>query len=157
MALFDALASTPSFKSRAQPFHHVHLSGAVVETDQSKSLWFMSAVRKAKVSVPINKKLSTDSLQGRAQTKVVEFGNDPKLNGIWKTYLVRPGYVLPSSAEGSWFHSIVSYIFGSHYSLRNDELALTMVDLATNGGSRPVLSSQEISERGRQLLAKKVS
>ena len=42
----------------------------------------------------------------------------------------------------------------AHYSVRNDELAITMVDMALNGGTKPVLLSKEIGIEGRKLLAK---
>ena len=50
-AFFDAVTSTPTFTSRSQPFHHVHLSGAVVESDQTKTLWYYARARKARVIV----------------------------------------------------------------------------------------------------------
>ena len=82
----------------------------------------------------------------------MEFANEPKVNGKWKTYVVKPGYVLPSAAQGSWYHTLVGFMFGSHYSVRNDELAATMVDMAIRGGPRNVLLCKEIGLEGRKLL-----
>lgn len=50
-AFFDAITSAPAFATRSKPLHHVHLFGALVETDQTKNLWFMPQARKARVSV----------------------------------------------------------------------------------------------------------
>jgi hypothetical protein len=44
-----------------------------------------------------------------------------------------------------------------YYSVRGDELAVTMVNMAVNGGSQPMLESRQIGQVGRKLLAKRSS
>jgi hypothetical protein len=46
-AFADAIA--PSIASGAKRFRYMHLSGAMVERDQKKSLWMKANVRKVKV------------------------------------------------------------------------------------------------------------
>lgn len=45
-----ANAIGPNLASRGKHFRYVHLSGAMVERDQGKSLWLKANVRKTKVS-----------------------------------------------------------------------------------------------------------
>ncbi|XPS69652.1 hypothetical protein M3J09_001913 [Ascochyta lentis] len=45
-AFADAMA--PSLASHGKPFRYLHLSGALVERDQNKSLWMKGSVRKTK-------------------------------------------------------------------------------------------------------------
>ncbi len=94
-------------------------------------------------------------LQGASENKIVEFSNDPKAQGRWKTYVVKPGYVMPATADSSWFHTIIGFLMTPHFSIYNDELGITMLDMAIAGGARPVLSSKEIGIQGRKLLAKR--
>lgn len=48
-AFADAIA--PSIASGIRRFRYVHLSGAMVERDQKKSLWMKAKMRKTKVCV----------------------------------------------------------------------------------------------------------
>lgn len=48
-AFADAIA--PSLASREKRFRYLHLSGAMVERDQKKSLWMKASVRKTKVCI----------------------------------------------------------------------------------------------------------
>lgn len=155
-AFFDAMTSTPSFSSRTQPFRHVHLSGAVVESDQTRTLWFFSEGRKARVSTfNTGRSHVLMGLQGASENRILELTNDPKSQGKWTTYVVRPGWVMPPTDESSWFHTILSYFMTSRFCLYNDELALTMLRMAISGGVEPVLSSTEIAIEGRELLTRR--
>ena len=46
-----AEAIAPSLAGRGKRFRYLHLSGALVERDQKKSLWMKASVRKTKVCV----------------------------------------------------------------------------------------------------------
>lgn len=59
-----ANAIAPGLVSRGKQFRYLHLSGALVERDQKKSLWMKSSVRKTKVSLIV---LSYDRSQWSEQ------------------------------------------------------------------------------------------
>jgi|TARA_R110002003_G_scaffold357_8_gene19148 hypothetical protein len=44
-----ARAFAPTLPQQAKSFRYLHLTGAVVERDQTKTLWMKSGVRKMKV------------------------------------------------------------------------------------------------------------
>lgn len=89
--------------------------------------------------------LYADSSQGLAETKFLEFG---KQNQNVETYVVKPAAVL--GRDGSALLGCLLRTF----SVRIDELAAVMVDLAVHGGSEQVVVNRVIVERGRELLTK---
>lgn len=90
--------------------------------------------------------LYADSSQGLAQTNFLEFG---KQNQNAKTYAVRPAAVL--AKDGSALLRCLLWMA----SVKTDELAAVMVDLAVNGGSEQVVGHKGIVERGRELTKQK--
>lgn len=90
--------------------------------------------------------LYADSSQGLAQTNFLEFG---KQNQNVKTYAVRPAAVL--AKDGSALLRCLLWMA----SVKTDELAAVMVDLAVNGGSEQVVGHKGIVERGRELTKQK--
>jgi hypothetical protein len=76
-----------------------------------------------------------DSSQGLAQTKFLEFG---KQNQNVETYVVKPAAVLARGAM-----ALLGYLLGT-WSVRVDELAIAMVDLAVNGGSEQVVLTRPL-------------
>ncbi|EXJ92088.1 hypothetical protein A1O3_00638 [Capronia epimyces CBS 606.96] len=111
-----------------KPFTYVYLGGAFTEPDQEKTLWFYTKGRR---------------VRGLAQTKFLEFGRQ---NPSVKTYVVRPGGVLPGDGSG---YALLGWLVPT-VSVRS--LAAVMVDLAVNGGSEQLVNNKVIVERGRELL-----
>ncbi|EYE94844.1 putative nucleoside-diphosphate-sugar epimerase [Aspergillus ruber CBS 135680] len=109
-------------------FRYIYLGGAFTEPDQEKSLWFFSEGR---------------HVRGLAQTNFLEFG---KQNQNVKTYVVRPAAVL--AKNGSALLRCLLWIV----SVRTDELAAVMADLAVNGGDEQVVGNEVIVDRGRKLI-----
>lgn len=66
-----------------------------------------------------------------------------------KTYVVRPAAVL--AKDGSALLRCLLWMA----SVRTDELASVMVDLAVDGGSERVVGHKVIVERGRELIKQK--
>lgn len=63
-----------------------------------------------------------------------------------KTYVVRPAAVL--AKNGSALLRCLLWIV----SVRTDELAAVMADLAVNGGDEQVVGNEVIVDRGRKLI-----
>jgi hypothetical protein len=75
-------------------------------------------------------------LQGAAEEKAIAFGQREENQGLWDTFVVKPGGVMPNDTNG-----ILQCIAPSSFFLRLDELAAVMVDTAVNGseiGSCPM-------------------
>lgn len=109
-------------------FRYVYLGGAFTEPDQEKNLWLFAEGR---------------HVRGIAQTKFLEFG---KQNQNVETYVVKPAAVLAKGAM-----SMLRYVLGT-WSVRVEDLAIAMVDLAVNGGSGQLVLTKAIVERARVLL-----
>ena len=62
---------------------------------------------------------------------------------------------MPPTDESSWFHTLLSYLMTGRFCVYNDELAITMLRMAIEGGVKPILSSTEIGIEGRELLARR--
>lgn len=129
-------------------FRYIYLGGAFIEPDQEKSLWFFAKGRHVRVC-PYNTSilcgitvLYADFSQGLAQTNFLEFG---KQNQNVQTYVVRPAAVL--AKDGSALLRCLLWMA----SVKTDELAAVMVDLAVNGGSEQVVGHKVTVERGREL------
>ena len=88
-------------------------------------------------------------IQGRAQTLLVDFPKQNDTEGLWETFIARPGAVLlKSGAMGA----ILTYVLGTTLSIRIDELAIAMIDTVLNGTGSQIQSNPELLERGRALL-----
>ncbi|EGP87788.1 unnamed protein product [Zymoseptoria tritici ST99CH_1A5] len=122
MAAVKALKS--SLKN-GQQFRFVYVSGALVETDQSKTLWFMGDMRR---------------MRGEVENAVVELGKDSKQ---WTSFFARPSLV----TEGE---SVMRFVSSSYIPVAT--LGAALVDLAVVGGEQSVLNNGELRERGKSAL-----
>jgi hypothetical protein len=111
----------------------------------------MPAARKGRVSGDRAYHATANHLQGKAQTAVMGFANESRLNAEWIPFILKPGGVLPAKSGSRFYHRLLNLILGSHLSTWNDELAAVMVDLALHGGSQPVLDGQDITQKARKL------
>lgn len=115
-------------------FRYVYLGGAFTETDQEKTLWFLTEGRR---------------MRGLAETKLFQFA---KQNQSVEPYVVKPAAVLPKDGRTT---ALLGYLLGETMTVRGDELGAVMADLAVNGGSEQVVLNKGIVERGRELLRQK--
>lgn len=147
MAFAKAFSTT--LAEHKKRFRYLHLTGAVVERDQAKSLWFLGGMRKLKVSIIHPFSPSTDVSQGRGETQMVEFAKDPSTGGFWETYAARPGMVV---RRGSLSGDAMIAILGDKMSIRSDELALALIDTVVNGSNEDIVQCAALVKKGQQLL-----
>ncbi|SMQ49527.1 unnamed protein product [Zymoseptoria tritici ST99CH_3D7] len=105
--------------------HDICQHGALVETDQSKTLWFMGDMRR---------------MRGEVENAVVELGKDSKQ---WTSFFARPSLV----TEGE---SVMRFVSSSYIPVAT--LGAALVDLAVVGGEQSVLNNGELRERGKSAL-----
>lgn len=82
----------------------------------------------------------------------MKYAHDPNSRGLWKTFILKPGGVLPAKTEAYFYHHVTKFMLGRHLSIWNDELAAVMLDLAVHEGSEPVLYNNVISEKAQKLV-----
>ncbi|KAL2824587.1 hypothetical protein BJY01DRAFT_230418 [Aspergillus pseudoustus] len=113
-------------KKEKQPFRFVYISGAAVERDQSKSLWYMGNFRRI-----------------RGESENVLFNQAEANPGLFEAYVMRPGLV--PSLDGT----IRDRIWSLFPSARKDLLAKAMIDIAVKGHAETTISNQAINEWGQ--------
>ncbi|KAH7093291.1 hypothetical protein FB567DRAFT_544662 [Paraphoma chrysanthemicola] len=131
LAFARAFSSTLSRQTKR--FRYLHLTGAVVERDQMKSLWYLSGVRKTK---------------GQGETQMIEFAKDPATNGLWETIVARPGMVVKRGTYIGETSMMLTGVSGSF--IRSDELALALIDAVLHG-SEDLLKPAALLRRGQEL------
>ena len=156
MAFCEAMAKARG-EVPSKVFRMVYLSGMFATSDQTASLWFLSAPRKAKVrvqdSIALAESAEADrnAAKGLAETKLLEFSEQQKQKqregAKWETYVVKPGGVL-SKGSGA----LVTAIFGSSLAIRIEVLAKAMVEIATNGGTEGRIDHAALVRNGRAGL-----
>jgi len=109
------------------------LSGAFVEPDQSRRLYFLWDQRKMK---------------GALQTKTIEFAEAHR--DVWEALIIRPGGIL--FGGDTFLNKTTECVFGHGLAIRGEELGAFVADLAVNGWQQPVIENAEMVERGRKLL-----
>ncbi|KAL2812001.1 hypothetical protein BJX63DRAFT_397865 [Aspergillus granulosus] len=112
--------------SDGRPFRFVYISGAGVERDQNRSLWYMGNFRR---------------LRGEGEN--VLFAHAEANPGAFEAYAMRPGLV-PSS-DGT----IRDRIWSLFPSVRKELLAKAMIDIALKGHAENTISNQAINEWGK--------
>jgi hypothetical protein len=127
---------TDSADTPLSRFRYIHLSGALVVQDQSRSLWFLPAPRKIK---------------GLAETKMLEFAKEHA--DRWQTFIVKPGAVL----TGDWWYSgLASAVLGETLAIKDIRLGAAMTHLAVSGKEcaedEGVILNKRIIEVGRETL-----
>lgn len=133
-ALIDALSTkvVPNLPAGKQ-FRFVYTSGSAVETDATKTLWFIGGVRK---------------MRGDIQNRVVAF-KQPEgaaAGGEWKSFVVRPGFV--TAGKPFW-----GGLVPTHY-IPKEVLAAAMVQFAQNGAEKQVFENVECQKIGAEALEK---
>ena len=130
-----AFSSRESLQERKEKFKFILLSGAFVEPNQSRRLWFLWDQRKMK---------------GVLQTKTVEFAEARR--DYWEALVIRPGGVLFGGS--TFLNKLVELIFGRGFAIRGEELGAFVADLVVNGSGQPIIENRVMVERGRELLQK---
>jgi hypothetical protein len=129
MTAFSHLPATATAKPQ-QPFRFVFTSGILAERDQSKSLWFASAIRR---------------ITGEAENRLLDFSAQYK--DAFDAFIVRPGPVVKSTGGLSGLLVAVGApIVGVK------DLAAVMVELVVKGAGEKVWENRELRERGGELL-----
>ncbi|RDL41825.1 Uncharacterized protein BP5553_01804 [Venustampulla echinocandica] len=134
LAFGNAMSKTlPESKKK---FRHVHLSGALTERNQERSLWFLGNMRKVK---------------GAGETTMLSFANKSETGGMWETLIVKAGFVTNVQPKG--LRDVIGPRISS--SIRVDELAATLMDAAMNGREVDTIDdNMAMVEKGRALLSK---
>eukprot|EP01117_Protostelium_nocturnum_P002233 TRINITY_DN12880_c0_g1_i1.p1 TRINITY_DN12880_c0_g1~~TRINITY_DN12880_c0_g1_i1.p1 ORF type:complete len:221 (+),score=38.93 TRINITY_DN12880_c0_g1_i1:45-707(+) len=117
-----------------KPFHYVHLGGAFTEWDQEKTLWFMPNGRQRR---------------GLAESNMCNF--EKEHSSVWKSFIAKPAAVLPKKGLGM---GTASWLVGSTYSIKINELAAAMIDMAIHGNDAQVILNAPLVSKGRSLLQK---
>lgn len=118
----------------ATPFRYIHLGGAFTEPppqdgQEPRTLWYFTNGRR---------------IRGAAEARVREFDKP----GALEVYVVKPGAVFAKNA-GFW-----QWCVGDSVSVKIEELAAAMGDLALQGNGDRVLLNRQVAECGRNLLGR---
>jgi hypothetical protein len=71
--------------------------------------------------------------------------------GLWETVIIKAGFVV--SKEGRSPRDMFGWVLGSKNSIRVDELAAAMINIALNGSTEDTLQDcQAMVTRGRDAL-----
>jgi len=127
------LASSRNQEGRRNKFKFILLSGAFVEPDQSRRLYFLWDQRRMK---------------GVLQTKTIEFAEAH--GDVWEALIIRPGGIL--FGGGTFLNKATEYVFGRSLAIRGEELGAFVADLVVNGSQQPIIGNSEMVQRGRKLL-----
>ncbi len=123
------LSASQSATSHSVRF--IVLGGALVVPDQSRTVYFSSAVRKMK---------------GVMQNKTLEFG---KLHpDIWEPIVIRPAGVI-----FNWFTRMAGAVAGTTWAIEGEELGAATAELCVNGSKQPVLENPALVVLGRKMLS----
>jgi len=120
-------------EGRSKKFKFILLSGAFVEPDQSRRLYFLWDQRRMK---------------GVLQTKTLEFAEAHQ--DVWEALIIRPGGIL--FGGGTFLNTTTEYVFGRTLAIRGEELGAFVADLVVNGSPQPIIGNSEMVEKGRKLL-----
>lgn len=116
---------------KTSKFRFILLSGAFVEPDQSRTLFFLPQQRKAK---------------GVTESKTVEFAERHK--EVWEALVIRPSGILIGQ---SLQNSVASFVLGTML-VKGEELGAFVAELVVKGSEETVIKNSTIVARGRELL-----
>lgn len=119
--------------SVGQKFRFVYVSGAFVERDRSKSLWFLSETRK---------------MRGDVERMVIELNQQNP--GSWVSVVARPAGITKGDP-------LLMRIFLPWLYISVEELAAALVDVVVTGKSETTIENGELRARGRAVLQRKVA
>ncbi|KAI1173396.1 hypothetical protein F4777DRAFT_451248 [Nemania sp. FL0916] len=133
LAFLEAMIRVLESAQARHKFNYVHVGGMFTRQDQEKKLCLLEFPRK---------------LRGLAEMKVVEFANSHE--ELLKTFVVRPGWVVPHSLTGS---QTIAAMLGENWCVRNEELGEFMAWLTIGGGGEStIIENDRIVRKGRELL-----
>lgn len=112
-------------------FKFVILSGAFVEPDQSKRLFFLGDQRKQK---------------GVLQEKSLEFARAHE--DEWESFIIRPGGI----SFGTCVEETGRLLFGKNLGIKSEELGAFVAHLVVNGSTHAILENAEMVDMGAKLL-----
>ncbi|KAF2036535.1 hypothetical protein EK21DRAFT_51922 [Setomelanomma holmii] len=166
-----ARAFAPIIGRQSKRFRYLHLTGAIVERDQARSLWFIPSVRKTKVRhccviLPCPSHSTFDGqenqgasrltliVQGQGETQMIDFAKDPSTSGLWETIVARPGMVVK---RGTCIGEVSKMLAGSSgWYIRSDELALALIE-AVMHGSEELLEPVALLKKGQELFSQRAA
>jgi hypothetical protein len=94
---------------------------------------------------------ATDNLKGAAESKMLEFAQEEGNKGLWETMIVKTGFVV--SKEGRSPRDIIGWAMGTTKTIRVDERAAAMIDVAINGNKEDTRQDcQAMVMRDREAL-----
>ncbi|OQD87520.1 hypothetical protein PENANT_c005G10105 [Penicillium antarcticum] len=106
-----------------KPFRFIYCSGAAAERDQTKPLWFMQDYRR---------------IRGQVETETLDFARD---HTGFEAHIMRPAMILTRDM------SLQRLVFSLGPSIKVDDLARTMLDLALNGGPKNIWENADMNQR----------
>ncbi|KAJ6118697.1 hypothetical protein N7471_013317 [Penicillium samsonianum] len=116
------LAAAQVFQETCQkPFRFIYCSGAAAERDQTKPLWFMQEYRR---------------IRGQVENELLGFVDD---HPGFEAHIVRPAMVLARDM------SLRSLAFSLGPSVKVDDLAGAMLDLALKGGKKNIWENLDLN------------
>jgi len=134
LAFGNAMSTVLQIAKEKKKFRFIHLSGAATERDQSKDLWFKSEMRK---------------LKGTAENNTLAFAKQPGNQGLWESYVVKSGFVV--TKDGMSPRDMFGWMIGGK-SIKVDELAAGMIDIALRGSEVETLDNPAMIARGQATL-----
>lgn len=134
-SLMKAQRKHQSQRQSQKPFQYIHLSGAFVERDQDKSLWFLSKNRK---------------FHGVKEIKLLEYDAAENHNVLWKMYIIKPGAFMRGDYYGD---GLMACVLGTSGAITGDECGAFVADMVVRG-DEPVgfVENKRMVMRGRELL-----
>ncbi|KAJ5762539.1 uncharacterized protein N7511_005921 [Penicillium nucicola] len=122
VSLDYTLAAARVFEQTCQkPFRFIYCSGAAAERDQTKPLWFMQDYRR---------------IRGQVETEVLDFAHE---HTDFEAHIMRPAMIVTRDM------SLRSLAFSLGPSVKVDDLARTMLDLALNGGRKHLWENADLN------------
>ncbi|KAK3644009.1 hypothetical protein LTR56_009861 [Elasticomyces elasticus] len=126
----ERFAWRPGGEDATTAFRFVYLSGALVEKDQSRSLWFLAGNRK---------------MRGELENELLKLA-DANLAKGFEVVIARPGFVQPDNAV------VRSRIVGMvAKTITREELARAMLGVAMSGSKDEVLENSALLDLGRRF------
>jgi putative NADH-flavin reductase len=117
---------------RANRFRYVLVSGALVEPDQDKTLYFMPAARK---------------LKGATENWSLDFAQQHK--DVWQTYIIKPGGVATASTSAIFVMAAGMFL----PMIKDDQVGAFVADLLVHGKEpEGRILSERMATRGTELL-----
>lgn len=122
-----------SSKTSSRKFRFILLGGAFVETDQSRTLYFLWGQRKMK---------------GLLQTRTLEFAEAHQ--SFWEAIIIRPGGILFGGT--TILNKSAELLFGKGLSIRAEDLGASVCELLLNGSDHHIIENAELVDLGKRIV-----